>query len=101
MVVSGGAYHYMGHGQFLFGSAMTDVETLEEIAGRLDELGCPDAAKETRDVLATLDRLNDQYKPLCELWIGLEWLDSGDRGEDEFRADYSEYRRLKGDEQRG
>ena len=62
--MSGGSYNYLY-------SKVSNIDDLEPMADRLDELGYPSLANRTRDLM-------DVDSPLLKAWKAVEWLDSFD-----------------------
>ncbi len=60
------------------------------MAKRLEELGYRDAARATRDVLYLLDGAERAGQALADVWHAVEWLDSGDYGEESMRKAITE-----------
>lgn len=93
--MSGGSYEYLC---FKDSRDILDAEEqLQQMADRLAKLGyASDAAKETEDTLLLIrqfrNRLDARIERLSGVWKGIEWWDSGDRGEEEFKRDLAEYR---------
>lgn len=76
--MSGGSYNY------LFRSDLLSREgDLMAMADRLLQLGYPREAKQTRNVIRTARRAQDQ---LAAVWRAVEWLDSGDSGPEAVKA---------------
>ena len=77
--MSGGSYDYLFIAEDLFDR----YHTIEAMRDRLAELGHVGAAADTQRVLDGLDQAKSQAKSLSEVWRAVEWLDSGDSGEDQ------------------
>lgn len=94
--MSGGSYNYLCHA-FDLDDLLEKRGSLREMADRLAGLGyAEDAAKETEELLALLNqwrvRAEVRRNRLAAVWKAVEWLDSGDSGEDDVREALAAYR---------
>ena len=95
--MSGGSYEYLcfkDSGELLSGG---NDKMLQSMADRLSGLGyANDAAKETQELLQIIkqsrDRLDTIRERLSPLWRAIEWWDSCDSGEDDFKKVLNSYR---------
>jgi len=78
--MSGGSYDYLCFCEP--GQLFTKGDRLTEMADRLDALGFPEKAQQTRDIFKYLDEIEKRIEPLREAWQAVEWCDSGDTSED-------------------
>lgn len=94
--MSGGSHNYL-----CFADNLWDrEEDLRHMADRLIELGyAEEAANETIATLFDLQMakasLNEQISRLHKVWKAVEWMDSGDSGEDQLKAVLKEYDKSK------
>jgi hypothetical protein len=84
--VSGGSHNYLYSADLSWNSRNDDLEAM---AARLEELGVPDAAEQTRALLAPE---LPQSSPLRDLWHAVEWTDSGDWGDDQLAEAVASWR---------
>ncbi len=94
--MSGGSFNYLCHkdATALFEGGDED---LEHMVSALVALGyAPDAAEESAAMLAELRateaRLNASLKRLNGVWRGMEWWQSADTSEQQFKRALAEYR---------
>lgn len=88
--MSGGSYDYLYTKDI--GEAL-DSQSLQRMADRLAGLGyANDAATETASLLELKREAEGRMARLKYLWEAVEWWDSCDWGEDEFREALEEYR---------
>lgn len=85
--MSGGSYDYLCWNTDDLGRRRGHVHAMGE---RLEELGYPAAARATRDVLYLLDGAERAARALSDVWHAVEWLDSGDYGDDSARKAIAE-----------
>ena len=92
--MSGGSFNYLCHKDV--DELINNLETLEEMATRLIELGHTDAAKETFQVAQilrqSLVRVDVIKERLNGVWRAVEWYDSEDVGIDSVNKAIAEYR---------
>lgn len=86
--MSGGSYNYLCNAYA--DDIMSRVETMREMAGRLDDV-CPKAAGKTREILAIYRELDQRIDELRDIWKAVEWRDSCDWGEDQLAEAAAEY----------
>jgi hypothetical protein len=73
--MSGGSFNY------LFQSELTSMQGLvEAMRDRLKELGHPEAAARTEDVVQRMREINAIQQELETVWRAVEWQTSGDAG---------------------
>jgi hypothetical protein len=89
--MSGGSYNYLCDAQA--DDVMSRVETLREMAERLDGV-CPEAAAKTREILAIYVELDQRVDGLREIWKAVEWRDSCDWGDDQLAEAVTKYKTL-------
>jgi len=92
--MSGGSYNYLCYKD---ASEISNNESdIKDMVNRLSELNYPDAAKETESVLLEIRsfevRMDARLERLSKVWKSVEWLDSGDSGEEGVRSAIEEYR---------
>jgi len=80
--MSGGSYNYLYcHVRGLEGQR----EDIEKMERRLQSHGYYAAARSTREVLRALDAAERIAESLEDVWLAVEWADSGDSGEESVR----------------
>jgi len=96
--MSGGSWDYL----YCKGARelLDSIDTLKDMADRLTELNCPTEAGKTlairslvelvRDQLWSLDKSIDSIR---DVWKAVEWLDSRDIDQDEFKERIEENRK--------
>lgn len=96
--MSGGSYNYLYRKSVEeITASHGGISDLEEMANRLAELGYgSDAARETQalllDIRAFMNRSETIVNRLEQVWKTVEWLDSGDGGQDDVKAALDAYR---------
>lgn len=90
--MSGSSYDYL----FTKDLREVDLDMLEAMAARLDELGYRDLASATRAaavrVVAAMDWYESRRRNLQDVWKAVEWLDSGDWGPEQVEATVARWR---------
>jgi hypothetical protein len=95
--MSGGSYDYLEAVETVTLLEGGREEDLERMAKRLEELGAAAAAAATRNVAATMKRLwsvaeaTARIEALRQLWHVVEWVDSGDKGDDDLAPAIAKY----------
>jgi hypothetical protein len=94
--VSGGSYNYLCLAQDI-GDLITHEGDLRDMADRLVGLGyAQDAAKETEELICMLNqakmRISTRMQRLHDVWRSVEWMDSGDSGEEAVKKSLQRYR---------
>lgn len=93
--MSGGSYEYLC---FKTADELTQqTEMLKKMSERLAGLGyAQDAAKETEELLTIINqylvRADVRIERLNRVWKAIEWWDSCDSGEDDFKIELARYR---------
>lgn len=95
--MSGGSYNYLCYESFP--EIMERTEDMETIAYRLIKLGAKDIAEDIRDLINyckdAKHTIMDACERLHEVFRAVEWLDSGDIGEDDMQREIKRYRNGK------
>jgi hypothetical protein len=87
--VSGGSYHYL----YCHVSGLEKQrDDIERMARRLEASGYYGPARATRNVLVLLDGAELAAQALEDVWLAVEWADSGDSGEDQVAGGGGEVR---------
>ena len=93
--MSGGSYNYLCYKDS--DNISEAREEVKQMSERLIEFGYEDVAKETQEVLSIIDsyeqKLDEKIEQLSEIWRSVEWLDSGDSGEDYIKKSVNYYRK--------
>lgn len=94
--MSGGSYDYLCYKDN--SDIANEVVNIERMAKRLDELGFPDAAKETLEIIPTINshktEIENKVQRLKGVWKAVKWLDSNDSGIEYVNDEIKEYRDL-------
>jgi len=78
--LSGGSYNYL----YCHVNGLDQQrEDIERMARRLEEGGYYAPARATRNVLVLLNGAERAAQALEDVWAAVEWVDSGDGGEDQ------------------
>lgn len=88
--MSGGSYNYLYCHERGLEEQRDDLEAMVERLSGLDY--ATEAAAASRHVLDLLDRAEAAAKRLEDVWLAVEWWDSGDTGEESVREAAEKYR---------
>ena len=77
--MSGGAYSYLCFNTDELSTRRSDLESMHK---RLESSGYREAARATREVIRSLDGAERMADALRNVWHAVEWVDSGDSGEE-------------------
>lgn len=86
--MSGGAYNYLCYNADEVISRRRDVEMMGR---RLENSGYYGAARATRNVLVLAEAAERAATALQEVWLAVEWADSGDSSEAKVREAVAEF----------
>lgn len=65
------------------------------MAAYLREMGYPDAAEDTAQIVKLMDDIETRAEALRGLWRTAEWIFSGDYGEDQLEQGVKEWREAR------
>lgn len=92
--MSGGAYNYLCYESFP--EIVERIEDMEAVEYRLTKLGAKDIAEDVRALINyckdAKQTIMDACERLHEVFRAVEWLDSGDIGEDDMQKEIERYR---------
>ena len=83
--MSGGSFYYLGN-RVLFGGDWKDHDaTLTKMLETCRDLGLPEVADATSEVIAALDMAQERAEKIAKIWQAIERKCSGDSGIEEVR----------------
>ncbi|GAB4582608.1 hypothetical protein [Nocardia sp. IFM 10818] len=92
--MSGGKYDYIHSANLIEFGAMDTLETVRDRLNGLVDAG--DAAQEVQHILDALNAAVERRDALAEVLRALEWWDSGDYDEGQFREALAKFRARAG-----